>query len=380
MATELTIHIGPPKTASTSLQSTLAANRQRLLRAGVLYPESPGHEPNQQYAAAVDLAAQTHTSRQLSRFSRALFHESSWYTGAWEALLLATKQHDGPVIWSSEAFTYLDETGVASLAEAVECIPTRVVVVRRDTRQQLVSAYLESARHDVVPSLEVYVRTVCGALLDGRPHEFDYLNLDRLIDQWAAVGTVTIAGDAGDPLRDTLRSSLSIITDGLLAEVGVEHRNQALSPRQIVIWQAHLRHTRPRHYGAMQEVLNQLLNYQFAVPTSGSSTYQTPQLTTEFAAVLEQAFNSEIPRSEQQIARSRLQAMLNSSEPLTTKPECLLPGEQHVQVLSLLRRRQLIADAKWSVIDAISKVVGRRRPLRIDWGAPDGWACWGSSE
>jgi hypothetical protein len=36
----LVIHVGPHKTGTTSVQSTLHANRQALLRQGVLYPSS----------------------------------------------------------------------------------------------------------------------------------------------------------------------------------------------------------------------------------------------------------------------------------------------------------------------------------------------------
>ena len=37
------IHIGAPKTATSTLQSTLAGNYRKLLKNGVLYPKEPRH-------------------------------------------------------------------------------------------------------------------------------------------------------------------------------------------------------------------------------------------------------------------------------------------------------------------------------------------------
>ena len=37
------IHIGAPKTATSTLQSTLAGNYRKLLKNGVLYPKAPRH-------------------------------------------------------------------------------------------------------------------------------------------------------------------------------------------------------------------------------------------------------------------------------------------------------------------------------------------------
>lgn len=160
---------------------------------------SAGHDPNQHLAAAVDLAASTRTTMRLSRFSRALFDDPTWYTGAWDNLLVSTRRHEGPAIWSSEAFTYLDDEGVTMLADTLRPIPAKVVVVRRDMTSQLISGYLESARHDVIPPFEDYVRRVMETLLGQHPYEFDYLDLQRIRSRWAPVGPVTTVGDAQDP-------------------------------------------------------------------------------------------------------------------------------------------------------------------------------------
>jgi hypothetical protein len=49
----LVIHVGPHKTGSTSVQSACAANRERLRRDGVLYPEFPGAAFASSHADAV---------------------------------------------------------------------------------------------------------------------------------------------------------------------------------------------------------------------------------------------------------------------------------------------------------------------------------------
>lgn len=331
MATELTIHIGPPKTGSTSLQFALARNRDLLRSEGVLYPESHGQDPNQQFAAAVDLAASSKTQMKLSRFSRALFDDATWYAGAWANLLEVTRHHDGPVIWSSEAFTYLDDQGVSLLADAVRDFPTKIVLTRRAISHQLVSAYVEHTRHDA----------------------------------------------DSEPLVDTLQSALDVITNGIVATADLEHRNQGLSPCQVALWQAHLRRCQPRYYGAIENVLSgSVTGLRDEIPHQGG-TCVAPQLLPSIARLVDEAFGLGGTSADRNLAREQIAARLDSDEPLTTHSKCTVAPRFQLGVLTRLRRRQRFADARWAVIDGVSRLVGRRRPLQIDWGAPSDWVSLG---
>lgn len=189
------------------------------------------------------------------------------------------------------------------------------------------------------------------------------------------------AGGSGDhrwgrsgPLRETLSTAVHVVSAGLIPTADVGYHNQALSPCQVAAWQQHLRRTRPRYYGAMQDVLTYLLTREVSNSSDPDDQCSAPGLMPDFKDLLDHAFNSETSTTEQRGARLSILARLDSSQRLTTTDVCMCRPDDRDKDMSLLHRRQRIADAKWSGIDAASKVVGRRRPLRVDWDAPGDWA------
>jgi hypothetical protein len=370
VANELTIHIGPPKTATTTIQKALSAARDDLLARGVLYPKGFGNADIHLWAA-IDLARQVGLDFDPTPFSRALFDEAQLHRGAWTDLLHQTLTHDGPVIWSSEGFTYLGDEGVDALARAVADIPTRLVLVARPPAQVVVSAYVEQARRTVVEPFDTYVRCHLTHLARGVRHESDYGDVRRLIQRWAQSGipiqTVQAIPDLND---DVVRSALAAVAPMLTEEALPERENVSMSAMGTAAWQAHLRRTKPRLVGAMSEVLTWFGTAHPAVLDSRVGGRLA--LAPETAALVDAAFSYQTPQEEADAARSALLDTLGAASPIVAEavPGPGMPDEAWARTVASLRSRQLRADGKWAVVDAASVALRRRRPVRAQGIAP----------
>lgn len=364
MASELTIHIGPPKTATTTIQKALSAARDDLLARGVLYPMGFRNADIHLWAA-IDLTRQVGLDFDPTPFSRALFDEARLYRGAWADLLHQTLTHDGPVIWSSEGFTYLGDEGVDALAQAVADIPTRLVLVARPASQVVVSAYVEQARRTVVEPFDTYARSQLSGLARGIRHESDYGDARRLIQRWAQSGipieTVQAIPDLND---DVVRSALAALAPTLAEHTLPERENVSMSAMGTAAWQAHLRRTEPRMVGAMSEVLTWFGAAHPAVLDSRLGGRLA--LAPETATLVDTAFDNQTPQEEAVAARSALLEALGAASPIVAEavPGPGMPDEAWAKTVAALRSRQQRADRKWAVVDAASIALRRRRPVR----------------
>lgn len=88
MATEVFVHIGPPKTGTTYLQAVLWRNRERLASQGLLVP---GPSPVSQFHAVVDLLDDDPTELGADRAA-----------AAWERLVQQVRDWEGSVVVSHE--------------------------------------------------------------------------------------------------------------------------------------------------------------------------------------------------------------------------------------------------------------------------------------
>lgn len=133
----LYLHIGQPKSGTTSLQDFLALERDRLREQGFLYPRLREVEnDNAHHALSYDLREET------VRGLRMTPHNSSRNARVWDQLARAVRHTACPkVILSSEDFYFLDDDGprwrsaVALLANRLKPLFSSVTVIAYLRRQ-----------------------------------------------------------------------------------------------------------------------------------------------------------------------------------------------------------------------------------------------------
>jgi len=128
----LTLHVGTPKSGTTSLQAILARNRSRLGDHGFLYPGTrPSH-----FIEVLGLRD--------SGFRGHRFEESPQ---AWADLVRDVRAHEGPALISHEI---LGSSGKKIIGRVVEAFPDhriRVVITCRDLGRQLPAMWQEGVKN-----------------------------------------------------------------------------------------------------------------------------------------------------------------------------------------------------------------------------------------
>ncbi|QDL91791.1 hypothetical protein FDP22_08390 [Paroceanicella profunda] len=136
------LHIGAPKTGTTTLQTALATHRRMLAREGAIYPR------------AGCLASGAGVAQHLLALSlRAEYPafiappERQPAEQVWAALLAEIDRAPaGDILLSSEAFFHLDTQAVARVAEYLSGHEVHVVAVERNPLQRLRSRYIQSVK------------------------------------------------------------------------------------------------------------------------------------------------------------------------------------------------------------------------------------------
>ena len=127
------LHVGLPKTGTTYLQALLAANRDRLRAAGVLYPFI---RPGAMFHGAVEI-----------RGSHAKFGLSAdEVAGTWAALCERAREHDGTTIISHEVLAGATREQIRTALEPLAGIDVQVVVTARDLGRQAVAHWQEEVK------------------------------------------------------------------------------------------------------------------------------------------------------------------------------------------------------------------------------------------
>jgi hypothetical protein len=204
-ARAVTLHVGTPKSGTTSLQNILARNPGRVREHGYLYPgENPGH-----FIEALSLRG--------SGFRGHRFPASE---GAWERVVGEVEAHDGPALLSHEILGGSVPKVVRKAVRAFEGRPVRVVVTCRDLGRQLPAVWQEGVKNG---ETETYGSFLAEAFGDWKgPGSATGFwrgqNLASVGERWAdAVGpenvrfvTVPPAGSSNDVLWQRFRQGAGL--------------------------------------------------------------------------------------------------------------------------------------------------------------------------
>lgn len=143
------LHIGPHKTSSTYIQSKLCEAQDQLAREGFVIPVSkscPAVEQNQCHTkhfagVAAQLRGDMVTAHRFGCSSDPLADLNDALSSIYSA------NDSTGIILSSEGFDYLDENGVAELANVLSNYQTTVVIYFRRKVEHLVSYYSELSKN-----------------------------------------------------------------------------------------------------------------------------------------------------------------------------------------------------------------------------------------
>ncbi len=128
------LHVGLPKTGTTTLQQLFAANRAELRDQGVLYPFL---RPEAMFHAAVDVVG-WHDRWGLDPVDVA---------GTWAALCQAAREHDGVTVISHELLGRARRRAVGAAFEPLHDLDVHVVVTARDLARQVTATWQERIKN-----------------------------------------------------------------------------------------------------------------------------------------------------------------------------------------------------------------------------------------
>ena len=143
----VTLHVGTPKSGTTSLQNILARNRALLRDHGYLYPgERAGH-----FIEALDL-----------RDSGFRGHRFEGTEGAWDRVVEQVLAHDGPALLSHEVIGGSTRKVVKRAVRSFRKREVHVVVTCRDLGRQLPAVWQEGVKNGDTATYTEFLHQTLG--------------------------------------------------------------------------------------------------------------------------------------------------------------------------------------------------------------------------
>ncbi len=225
------IHIGAPKTATSTLQSILAGNSRKLLKSGVLYPKSP-RNGDAHHPLVCDLIEQYQGIRM----------PDIWYGAqprgeAWAVLKSEIARHEADissVIISSELFFGQKnhvEAMLDSIADHLQGHEVRVVVYLRRQDQLYSSFYnqdVKGVRQWPDSAYQFY-----------QTHQIFQQDYHSLLNVWSAVfgkkHIIIRPFEAEQWVNGDIVQDFCAATGAVLLPSGYEDRNESLGAIQLYV-------------------------------------------------------------------------------------------------------------------------------------------------
>jgi hypothetical protein len=217
------VHIGPYKTGTTAVQSSLHEHRAELVAAGVTYP---GHYHRQMRPSWALLGR--------SRLGEPRVPESEW-----DAMVAEVRAAPGRVVVSSEDFASASSQQAQRLVEDLGADRVHVLVTARRLDALLRSAWQERVKSvNETRTYDAWLREVLAPERDGEAARTFWHNhgLQGLLQRWSAVlppdRVIVLVNDEDDPrLQPGTFEQLLGLPEGLLSPG--PHTNTAQSMERI---------------------------------------------------------------------------------------------------------------------------------------------------
>jgi hypothetical protein len=204
------VHVGLPKTGTTHVQMSFAANRRLLARQGLLYPHAPRHP--QHFLPVLDFLQM--------RFGAIGPAEVA---GRWETLQKAVDAWSGRALVSHELLAGASTDQVGRLVEEFPTRPVHVLITVRDLSRMLPAVWQERAKNRVVESWQEFREAVALGPDAEQPHAFWLLHdAGKVVGVWREhvpddrihVVTLPPSGSDEGALLDRFTSVLGVDSTG----------------------------------------------------------------------------------------------------------------------------------------------------------------------
>ena len=172
MARRVFLHVGAPKTGTTYLQDTLAANRAGLADAGLLYPDT---RSGNHFQAAIDLIDHP--------WGGALDKAR----GSWDHVAAAAMRTRGDAIVSHEVLASASREQVRRAHASFEGAELHVIYSARDLGRQIPAEWQEKVKHRGRMQFGAFLRVVERSPRTGADEWFWRVQgLPDVLDRWSA--------------------------------------------------------------------------------------------------------------------------------------------------------------------------------------------------
>jgi hypothetical protein len=218
---EIILHVGPPKTATTTIQRALEHSKRELAQANV-------HAITGYFRVTVQLKQEQSASRPA--------HAADHWTPFVKQI---TEARADRVIFSNEIIAYLEEQTVSKIAEALGPTRLRVVIGIRSISELIPSSWQESLKHGSTVGYEEFLHALFDPTPDSstsaikQAHEFRVAqDAAAVAARWAAVlGADRVTGftvNGRDPIGTVQRAADALGISGLLNDNSLREQNQGL--------------------------------------------------------------------------------------------------------------------------------------------------------
>lgn len=223
------VHVGLPKTGTTHVQATFAANRQELADQGLLYPRLPRHP--QHFLSTLDFLQ--------SGFGAI---KPADVAGLWRQLVDAVAPWPGRALVSHELLAGATADEVGRLVADFAPREVHVIISVRDLSRLLPAVWQERAKNRVVESWSEFRAGVTAGPTAADPHDFWKLHdAEKVLTAWRShvpderIHVVTVPRPGADPqlLLDRLTQVLGIDRSGFV--VPVDAANASVGALELAV-------------------------------------------------------------------------------------------------------------------------------------------------
>ena len=217
------VHIGPYKTGTTAIQSSLHEHRPALVEAGVTYPGRYHRQMRPSWAL----------------LGRSRVGEADYSEREWDAMVDEVRAAEGRVVISSEDFSSARPKHVRKLVEDLGADRVHVLIVARRLDKLLPSAWQERVKSvNETRTYDAWLREVLGEDREGDAARVFWHNhgLQALVERWGAAlprdRIIVVVNDESDRrLQPATFERLLGLPEGQLTPG--RHTNTSLSMERI---------------------------------------------------------------------------------------------------------------------------------------------------
>jgi len=314
---EVVLHIGQPKTGTTSLQNLLAQQRASLCEAGALYPDLG--QGNQWLAMGELLLQDPEARRRMPTGLRKHLTELlAGLDGQFDQLARQCKEFRGSrVIISAENLVYAGRYTIDRLSDVFGSgQAVKVVITTRPVSDLLGSAYQQLARIQAVDDFETWVRAAVGELLAGHADStIAWARVDVLRGNWTRPGWRTTIVDMNGHPSTTNAQLWQHIVPNLPCPQLAAVDNRSYPAALVTANQAYIRRHPELSVARLEALQRRAFGTHLREPDYG--TLGRFQIRPEVKALLDRAFPQGGSTAVAASHVEDLQRRLRSSEALT---------------------------------------------------------------